>query len=151
MPGMHTHCAELESLWRQGIPLTTAMGLTVGRFAGDELEVRAPLAPNVNVHGTAFAGSLYAICALTGWGALWLRLRARALDAEIVLAAGSIRYRKAVAEDIVCRCRFDAALQEPNLRELGDTGSAAFKLACTVDAGARRAVSFEGEYAAKLR
>ena len=43
-------------------------------FESHRLTVEAELAPNVNVHGTAFAGSLYAIAALSGWGLVHLEL-----------------------------------------------------------------------------
>jgi thioesterase domain-containing protein len=138
---MNELTAELQSIWRREIPLAVAMAI--------ELTVRAALAPNTNVHGTAFAGSLYSICALAGWGALWLQFRARNIAADIVLAEGHIRYRKAVAEQIVCRCRFDPDLQIPNLEQLVRTGSGLFPLTCTVIADTRRAVRFEGEYAVK--
>lgn len=146
---MSTFCTELASIWHREIPLSAAMGLEIADYAGDELVVRAPLAPNVNLHGTVFAGSLYSVCALTGWGAIWLMLRPRGLDAHIVLADGRIRYRRAVAEDIVCRCRFDSAAQAVNLEQLERTGAAPFPLVCTVEAGGRRAVSFDGAYAVK--
>ena len=75
--------------------------------AANRLEIRAALAPNVNVHGTAFAGSLYAIAALCGWGSTWLALRSRALGAHIVIADGHIKYARPVAETIVATCLFD--------------------------------------------
>jgi thioesterase domain-containing protein len=56
--------------------------------------VRAELEPNINVHGTAFAGSLYAIAALCGWGMTWLQLKTRHIDGSIVIAEGNIRYAR---------------------------------------------------------
>ena len=147
---MHTLCQDLAAIWRRTIPLAAAMGVEIEAFDADELVVRAALAPNVNLHGTAFAGSLYSICALTGWGLLWLELRARGLDPGIVLAKASIGYRRAVAEAITCRCHFDAAAQAPQVERLLDTGRSSFVLECAVAAGGRRAVRFDGEYAVKL-
>ncbi|HLF12915.1 MAG TPA: YiiD C-terminal domain-containing protein, partial [Gammaproteobacteria bacterium] len=91
-----TLCAELHSTWHEEIPLAAAMGIEVVSFARDELVVRAPLAPNTNVHGTAFAGSLFSICVLTCWGRVWLALRQQGLAARIVVADSQIKYRKAV-------------------------------------------------------
>ena len=62
----------LARTWRTEIPITDAMDLGPVRFDDHGLTVRADLAPNVNVHGTAFAGSLYAIAALSGWGLVHL-------------------------------------------------------------------------------
>jgi thioesterase domain-containing protein len=148
---MSTFLAELESAWRQGIPLVGAMGVEIASYADDELVIRAALAPNINVHGTAFAGSLYAICALAGWGAIWLQLRARGREAHIVLSEAQIDYRHAVEEAIVCRCRFDPESQAPNLVQLETTGSSLFPLTATIESGGRRAVRFEGDYAVKVR
>ena len=148
---MSTFLAELESAWRQGIPLAAAMGIEIVGYADDELVLRAALAPNINVHGTAFAGSLYAICALAGWGAIWLPLRARGRDPHIVLSEAQIDYGRAVEETIVCRCRFDPETQAPNLAQLETTGSGLFPLTATIESGGRRAVRFEGEYAVKPR
>jgi thioesterase domain-containing protein len=142
---------ELESTWRQGIPLAAAMGIEVVSFADDELVVRAALAPNVNVHGTAFAGSLYSICALAAWGAIWLQLRTRGLDGLIVLSEAHIDYLRPVEQTIICRCRFDTAAQAPNIEQLQATGNGLFPLVSLVEYGGRRAARFEGEYAVKLR
>lgn len=147
---MSTLIHDLQSIWREQVPLATAMGVEIERYADDELVVRAALAPNVNLHGTAFAGSLYSVCALAGWGTTWLQLRGRNLDGRIVLAEGRITYRRAVTEDIVCRCRFDPAEQLANLEQLAKTGSGLFPLLCGVDAGGRRAVRFEGEYSVRI-
>lgn len=148
---MSTFLPELESAWRQGIPLVAAMGVEIVSYADDELVLRAALAPNINVHGTAFAGSLYSICTLAGWGSIWLQLRARGTDAHIVLSEAQIDYRRAVDEAIVCRCRFDSDTQAPDLAQLDKTGSGLFPLTVTIESGGRRAVRFEGEYAVKLR
>jgi thioesterase domain-containing protein len=137
---------ELQSTWLREIPLAAAMAIEIASCARDELVVRAPLAPNRNLHGTAFAGSLFSLCVLTGWGATWLALKQRGLDGAIVVADSRIRYRKAVSGDIVCRCRPDLALIERSLARLAATGRADVPLVCTIDQDDKRAVTFEGEY-----
>ena len=99
-------CEELQRIWYQQIPLSKAMQMQIVNFDGEMLTTAASLAPNVNVHGTAFAGSLYAIQALTGWGMMHLQLKLNALDASIVIASGQIDYAKPVAEEIIVRCSF---------------------------------------------
>ena len=137
---------ELQSTWLREIPLAAAMAVEVASCTRDELVVRAPLAPNRNLHGTAFAGSLFSICVLTGWGATWLALERRGLDGTIVVADSRIRYRKAVGGDIVCRCRVDLAAVEQSLAALEAQGRASLELVCTVDQDGKRAVTFDGEY-----
>ena len=139
-------CRELETLWHRDIPLTGAMGIGVERYDGSTLTVRAPLAPNRNLHGTTFAGSLYSVCALTGWGVIWLALRQRDLEAVIVVAASDVQYRKGVGADFVCRSTLEAAALEAGLEQLRAEGRASFELACTIDQGDKRAVTFTGRY-----
>ena len=54
-------CTDLQAIWYQQIPLSKAMDMRIVDFADNTLTCCASLAPNVNVHGTAFAGSSYAV------------------------------------------------------------------------------------------
>ena len=80
---MEALCKELELTWHRDIPLAAAMSIAVEGYDGRTLTVRAPLPPNRNLHGTAFAGSLFSTCVLTGWGAAWLALHERGLTGVI--------------------------------------------------------------------
>lgn len=138
--------AELQATWHRDIPPAAAMAIEVAAYDGRTLTVRAPLAPNRNVHGTAFAGSLFSACVLTGWGATWLALRQRELTGSIVVAESRIRYRKAVAGDLVCRCTLEAPAADAALANYATSGRASLPLTCTIDTGDRAAVAFEGTY-----
>lgn len=138
--------AELATTWHRDIPLAAAMGIGVESYDGATLTVRAPLQPNRNLHGTAFAGSLFSLCVLTGWGATWLAFRERGLSGVIVVADSSIQYRKAVSGDLVCRCTPVADALGTGLAQFESTGRLRLDLACTIDAGDRRAVNFTGTY-----
>jgi len=142
---------ELQSTWLREIPLATSLAIEVVSCARDELAVRAPLAPNRNLHGTAFAGSLFSICVLTGWGATWLALAQRGIEGSIVVSDSRIQYRKAVTGDLVCRRRPDLELVEQRLAALAQSGRATLPLACTIDQDGKRAVAFEGEYVVHLK
>ena len=103
----------------------------------------------MNVHGTAFAGSLYAIQALTGWGMMHLQLKLNALDASIVIASGQINYAKPVAQDIYVRCSFGEHAGE--MTKLKATGKGRFPLTCQVLlADGHPAGEFSGDYAVRL-
>lgn len=142
-------CRELADIWHEQIPLTRALDLRVRHFDGDTLEIGADLAPNVNVHGTAFAGSLYSINALCGWSLMHLQLRLRELDASIVIAEGQIQYLRPVAEEIVARCDFSN--QESTFERLLDKGKARFLLTSETLADGKPAVEFHGNYGVLLR
>jgi thioesterase domain-containing protein len=143
-------CAELERTWHREIPISAAMKIEVVKFANDQLVVRAPLAPNVNVHGTAFAGSLYAIAALCGWGMTWLQLKSRHIDGNIVIADGHIHYAAPVQQEIVATCRFGALDLETAMARLTSTGKTRFKLDCVINAHGDEAAHFTGDYAVRL-
>ena len=65
---------------------------------------RAPLAPNVNIHGTGFAGSIYSLAVLTGWAMVTHIVTSRSISCELVVSKAEIRYLRPVVGDIECRC-----------------------------------------------
>jgi thioesterase domain-containing protein len=142
-------CTDLQTIWYQQIPLSKAMDMRIVDFADKTLTCSASLAPNVNVHGTAFAGSLYAVQALTGWGMMHLQLRLHDLDASIVIANGQIDYAKPVAEEIVVSCSFGG--QEAAMDNLQKSGKGRFQLTSEVLLNnGSSAGSFSGLYAVRL-
>ena len=143
-------CTELERTWHEEIPISKAMGIRVADFANDQLVVRAELEPNINVHGTAFAGSLYAIAALCGWGMTWLQLKSRRIDGSIVIADGHIGYERPVKEPIVATCRFIADDQAKALERLDRDGKSRFILECVIRANGHDAARFTGDYAVRV-
>ena len=149
MTELHDLCTDLQAIWYQQIPLSKAMDMRIVDFADNTLTCCASLAPNVNVHGTAFAGSLYAVQALTGWGMMHLQLQLHELDASIVIANGQIDYAKPVAEEIVVRCSF--AGQEASMDNLQYSGKGRFQLTSKVQlSDGSSAGSFSGLYAVRL-
>jgi thioesterase domain-containing protein len=149
MTELHDLCTDLQAIWYQQIPLSKAMDMRIVDFADNTLTCCASLAPNVNVHGTAFAGSLYAVQALTGWGMMHLQLQLHELDASIVIANGQIDYAKPVAEEIVVSCSF--ACQEAAMDTLKKSGKGRFQLTSEVHlSDGSSAGSFSGLYAVRL-
>jgi len=140
-------CSELRTTWHRDIPLAAAMDIGIDGYDGTTLTVRAPLPPNRNVHGTAFAGSLFSDCVLAGWGATWLKFREQGLSGVIVVATSSIEYRKAVTGDLVCRVTPSADAVAAAIAGFHAKGRARLPLDCTIDAGPDRAVAFSGHYA----
>lgn len=89
-------CKELQRTWAETIPITEHMGIKLHMYSGNTLETRASLNKNINVHGTMFAGSIFSLATLTGWGMLYLQLKERQLEGDIVLGDGDIHYHKPV-------------------------------------------------------
>lgn len=82
----------LENELLTTIPLTRAMQLRVTAFDGNNLELRAPLAPNVNDKGCAFGGSMASLMTLASWGLARLALRAHGLAPDIYVQDSTIEY-----------------------------------------------------------
>ncbi|ACA88864.1 thioesterase domain-containing protein [Shewanella woodyi] len=84
--------AKLTDTWHKTIPVSEFMQIAPVAFDGESLAVSAPLAPNINLHKTMFAGSIYTLATLTGWGMVWLQQSLAKVEGDIVLAEGQIRY-----------------------------------------------------------
>jgi len=138
-------CAQLTQTWYEQIPLSKAMGVELLTFEDNVLTVAADLKPNINLHGTGFAGSLYAINALCGWSMVHLQLQLRELAGSIVLADARINYARPARERIVAVCDFGE--QVSALDALAETGKARFTLTSTIASGGKPAATFEGDYA----
>lgn len=94
----------LEQKIRASIPLSEAMQFSIDSLSQDAIYVTAPLAPNINIHGTGFAGSIYSLAVLTGWALCAHIMDELDIDAELVVGSASIRYRMPVTTDLLCKC-----------------------------------------------
>jgi len=141
-----TPAAALERILHIEIPISKEMGVRVASYDGTSLSLAAPLAPNINRHGTAFAGSLYSLAVLCGWGLLDLKLAEAKLHKHIVIQESSIRYLHPVEHDLVAECRFDNDAFKHFLRTLNKHGRARLSLDVTISQDNLPAVEFSGRY-----
>ena len=103
----------LEARIRQHIPLSAAMDFRIVELEPNLIRVTAPLEPNVNIHGTGFAGSIYSVGILTGWALATHILDDSARDAQLVVARAEIRYRRPVTGPLESSC----AVSDPRREE----------------------------------
>ncbi|GMI48966.1 hypothetical protein TrCOL_g13347 [Triparma columacea] len=93
-----------EHINRTQIP-ARAMGVKVVGLTDNSLSLVAPLAKNSNVHGTAFAGSLYSVGTLASYYLCksWVESQVELADMELHLVAksGKVDYRRPVKGDIL--------------------------------------------------
>ena len=144
MPEYATAVRDLQAVWDEAFPMAAAMGVTIVDYDGETLKTKAPLRGNTNVHGSAFAGSLYALEALTAWGAIYLKLAALELDASIVHASGSIDFARPINADIVATSTLNDSV--PLERDLREKGRSRFELTTTVAVDGEPASTFSGVY-----
>ena len=90
-------CAQLQQAWYEHIPLSEKMGVRIQQYTGQKFITTMPETGNQNPHHTLFAGSLFSLATLTGWGLIWLMLRERHLGGTIILADAHIRYSKPIS------------------------------------------------------
>ena len=94
---------QLRQTWNRTIPVSEFMQIAPLSFSDGELSVSAPLAPNINLHHTMFAGSIYTLMTLTGWGMVWLQQQLLNVDGDIVLADAHIRYLAPIRNQPITR------------------------------------------------
>ena len=117
----------LESTLHRLIPLSLAMEVTVHKFTGTHLVLRAPLAPNINHQGSAFGGSLTAISALAGWGMVQLQLGLMGITALTVVGHADTRFMRPVFGPLVCHAQLPETFGEFKAH-LRDSGKASIYL-----------------------
>ena len=100
--------AALQAKIHRTIPLSAAMGYEIVELDEARIVVEAPLQPNINIHGTGFAGSLYSLGVLSAWALCNHVIDDAGLDAELVVADAAIRYRAPVRGRIRCCCRLNS-------------------------------------------
>lgn len=100
-------CEELQNTWHETIPITEHMGIKLYQYTGHTLEVRASLGRNINLHGTMFAGSIFSLATLTGWGMIFLQMKQKGLKGEIVLGDADIHYHKPVTSEPRAVCNIE--------------------------------------------
>ena len=88
---------ELCETWYRTIPVSQFMQVTPVLFTRACLQVTAPIAPNINPHQTMFAGSIYTLMTLAGWGMIWLQQQCSQVHGHIILADASVKYLKPVS------------------------------------------------------
>lgn len=103
-------CDELQKTWHETIPISEHMGIKLHQYTGRTLEVRASLNKNINLHGTMFAGSIFSLATLSGWGMLFLMMKQRGLEGEIVLGDGDIHYHKPVTSEPRAICNVETVV-----------------------------------------
>lgn len=120
--------SDLQVLLHREVPLSRHMGVAAESYDGVTLALGAELAPNINIHGTAFGGSMYSLAALCGWALLRLRLEDLSLQAEVVLGSARIDYRQPVRSKLMARAACAACDFEAFARRVGDNRRASVEV-----------------------
>ncbi|WLQ12106.1 thioesterase domain-containing protein [Hahella aquimaris] len=142
--------AQLQRIFDDEIPLTRAMALRVDQYDGQALALSAPLENNINDKATAFGGSLYSMCVLSGWGLLTLTLKSHELKGDIVIQDSQIQFLKPLrSARLAVRCAFAEPQQVDEFVSIyQQRGKARRELVAEILADGETAVRFTGRYVA---
>ena len=141
-----TAAQELERKIRAAIPLSDAMQFSIDRLDPDKIQVSAPLEPNINIHGTGFAGSIYAVAVLSGWALCRHIMDMLEMDGDLVVAKAEITYRAPITSAMECSCRVDTEARENFINGFTQLGKG--KLELKVEVGDRPHAILQATYIA---
>ena len=148
-----THLIEkslaLQEIWHQTIPLSRAMNINISYFDQQELITNCEPTFNKNLHNTMFAGSIYTLATLTGWGWVYFALQQYQQQADIVLAEGNIRYLAPLAGVAYARTSLTLVTGNGDALKLGK--NARFNIEVEVCCGDKVVAKFTGNYVAVLK
>ncbi len=96
---MQSNLCNPAHLFKDIVP-AQAMGISISDYSSETLELTAPLAPNINDKGTAFAGSISSLLVLAGWGLVTLKLREAGIQAEVVVSKSETHYKRPIRSDM---------------------------------------------------
>ena len=91
-----------------------------------------------------FAGSIYSLATLTGWGATYLALKEAGLEGNIVLADANIKYLKPLNNEP--RGSVDLSGCKGKLAELETDGKASYMVPVEIYDGELLVAEFEGTF-----
>ena len=139
---------ELQSTIEREIPMCRHMGIHVHSYSERGLTLRAPLERNINHQGTAFAGSLNALCTMAGWASVFMLTRRNGLAGDIVIRRSAIKYLRPVdSAEIFANCAAVADVDRDFFLEmLQKKGQAKLDLRVEILTDLGVAVSFTGSY-----
>lgn len=139
----------LQEIWHQTIPLSKAMNIAICHFDQQQLITNCEPTFNKNLHNTMFAGSIYTLATLTGWGWVYFALQECQELADIVLAEGNIRYLAPLAG--VAHAKTTKRLVSGSSDALTLGKNARFTIEVHVYCGDKIAAIFTGCYVAVLK
>lgn len=135
----------LQNVWHETIPLSKAMNIKISYFDGAELITHCDGDFNKNLHNTMFAGSIYTLATLSGWGWVHLQLQQQQLKGDIVLAKADIKYHAPIAG--IGYAKVVAKSVSGDFTRLTQGKNARINLTVHLYSGENIAATFTGSYA----
>jgi len=131
----------------QQVPLSKHLGVNVSDYRDYAVTVEAPLEPNINSHGTAFAGSLYSVAAVTGVSLINLSLMDHGIEPSVLLVRAEVTYVKPVAHDIKASAVVEESTFKAFLGALKNKGKSRIDINIEVESDGEAAMTLAAHFA----
>jgi thioesterase domain-containing protein len=135
----------LQNTWHSTIPLSKAMNIQIAHFDQEQLITHCDGSFNKNLHNTMFAGSIYTLATLTGWGWIYLQLERLKYQGDIVLAKANIEYHAPITGFGYAKVCADSV--SGDFTRLNNGKNARINLTAHLYNGDNVAATFTGSYA----
>ena len=143
---------ELEQYIYRHIPITQQMEISVTQLDATGITLTAPIAPNINDKGTAFAGSINTLAVLSGWALIQNRIVEEHIAATIVATQNTVRFVHPICHRLEVFCPSPSPeTWAAFLDTLRGKGKTRLELSATFSESGQTCVNFEGRYAATIK
>lgn len=140
---------ELQQFLHRSVPLSQAMQVRVELIEADQLVLSAPMAPNLNQHGTVFGGSSATLGVLAAWSLLHVRLTQQAVHCKLVVQRTAMEYEAPMSAAFSATATWAAGSDwDKFLAAYHAHGKARIQAQAMLQSAGRRAGRFSGEFVA---
>lgn len=141
--------AELEQHLHEHIQLSKAMAVSVLSVEPSEVVLRAPLAPNINLHETDFGGSTSALATLAAWSLLHTRLLDEGIATRLVIQRNTVEYERPIQGEFTAQSSLNQAdTWHQFARALSRRGKARVAVVSHLQCAGQTVGRFAGEFVA---
>lgn len=138
----------LRTYLHDHIPLSRAMAVEVLEASANRVLLEAPLAPNINMHGTMFGGSSATLALLAAWSVMYLKLEAEGIASQLVIHRTTTEYLLPIAGLAQASAHLDEAGWPSFLQTFQRRGRARLTVASELFYEGKPAGRLSGEFVA---
>ena len=140
---------ELQQFLHRNVPLSQAMQVGVDSIDADRLVLSAPMAPNLNQHGTIVGGSAATLGVLAAWSLLHTRLTRQAVHCKLVVQRSAMEYEAPMSGTFTATATLAAAADwNQFIAAFHAHGKARIEVQAVLQSASRPAGLFTGEFVA---
>jgi thioesterase domain-containing protein len=141
----------LQEYFHDHIPLSRAMAVEVEIATPQVVRLVAPLAPNINHHGTVFGGSASAVAVLSAWGLLHVAMMDANIKADLVVQKSSMSYELPITGKFIAEAAPPAPeIMQRFLATLKKHKRARITIHSVLNCNGKKVGEFEGDFVATV-